>query len=418
MSRRTKRPNWFRIIVLALMVAGFAYFNQYVLPEQTSPFLPTATPTRSPESFVTEAQELFNQGKLLPAIESYKQAIIVDPRNANTYIALARIQVFAGEYDAALESAANAILLEPTNSMAYAVQAWALDFQGNYLEAESSIQRALEIDPNNAVAHAYYVEILVDSYIAGVGSFEGVNKAIDHSKTAIALAPDTLETRRARGYVYEATDNREEAIREFQAAIAINPNIADLHLSLGRNYSALGSNVEAIEEYTRANALNPADPTPDLLISRIYAGTGEYGKAMQYAETAVTDAPANTRLHGNLGVMYYYNYLWPEAIEQLAFVVNGGITIDGVIVEPAILVPNDTRLAEYYYTYGLALANSNQCGEALKIAQIIETRIRANENAMINAAKMNELCQQSLDVNPLPTSPQADPGFETPNPTP
>src|SRR6185436_5472603 len=98
MSRRRKRPNWFRIILLSLLVLGGSYFNRYILPTQPSPFVPTATVTRDPESYVTQADELFNQGKLLPAIDAYKQAIAVNPSDAAVYVALARVQVWAGQY--------------------------------------------------------------------------------------------------------------------------------------------------------------------------------------------------------------------------------------------------------------------------------------------------------------------------------
>ena len=348
---------------------------------RTSPSLespPPPSPVR-PNLFVTEAEEYFALGKLIPAIESYKQAIASSPANPVIYVALARTQVFAGQYKDAQTSAESAILLNNNNSNAHAVRAWALDFQGESLEAEASIKRALELDPNNAVAHAYYAEILVDAYYNGTSIFGAIEKAIEESKVAIALAPDTLETHRARGYVLEATGNYEEAIREYDAAIAINPNIADLHLSLGRNYRILGIYDKAVEEFTRANALNPEDPTPDLFISRTYATIGEYAKAMQYAESAVTDNPSDTSLRGNLGVMYYRNSYWTEAITELGYVVNGGVTEDGDQIEPINLVPNDPRIAEYYSTYGLALSRLNQCGKALQVARSILERIPADE---------------------------------------
>jgi tetratricopeptide (TPR) repeat protein len=419
MNRRRKRPNWFRIILFSLLALGGIYIDAYIVPNQPPIGVPTATPTRPPESYITEAEELFKQGKLLQSIDTYKQAVSVDPSNPAIHIALARVQVFAGYYDDAVISAEDALLLNPNNSMAHAVRAWALDFKGNYLEAEASIKRALELDPNNALAHAYYVEILIDSYLNGSGGFNGVEKAIEESKVAIALAPDALETHRARGYVYEVTANYEEAVREYQAAIEINPNIADLHLSLGRNYRALGIYDQAVEEFTRANALNPSDPTPDLLISRTYATVGEYAKAMQYAETAVNDNPADANLHGNLGVMYYRNVLWPDAAEQLSLAVNGGLTKDGVKVEGLQLVPN-ARIAEYYYTYGLALARLNRCGEALPIAQAVQARVPADEIAVANAAEIIKICQQNLNATPLPLQTPAGAGAasETPVSTP
>ena len=413
--RRRQRPNWFRITLFSLLVAAGIYFDSYILPTQSPIGIPTPTPTRAAESFVSEAEDLFKQGKLIPAIETYNQAIVSQPDNPQIRIALARVQVFAGQYEDAVTSAEDALLLNPNNSMAHAVLAWALDFQGDYLKAESEIKKALELDPNNARAHAYYVEILVDSYTSGTGAFDGIDKATDESKVALALAPDELETHRARGYIYEATGNYEEAIREYQAAIEINPNISDLHLALGRNYRVLGIYDKAVDEFTLAITLNPGDSTPYLMISRTYATVGEYAKAMQYAETAVTNDPIDTSLRGNLGVMYYRNALWPDAVKELTLVVNGGFTDDGQQINAIQLMP-DARIAEYYFTYGLVLAHLNRCGEALPIAQMIQARVPADELAVANATEIIGMCQQNLDVTPTPSQTPAETGAVTETP--
>jgi len=401
MNRRRKRPNWFRIAILVVLIAAGLYLDRVILPTVPLPFVPTATPTRDPESYAVDAEALFAEGKLLQAIDTYNEAIRLRPDDATLFVALARVQIYAGRYEDAQTSAENALLLQPNNSMAHVMRAWALDFQGDYLAAESAIQRAFELEPNNAMAHAVYVEILIDSYLDGTGTFEGLEKAAEESRVALDLAPDSLESHRARGYILEATANYEEAIREYEAAIAINPNIADLHLALGRNYRVLGIYDKAVEEFTRANALNPGDPTPDLYISRTYATVGEYAKAVQYAETARNDNPTDANLRGNLGVMYYHNFQWPEAVEQLKLVVAGGATEDGQPIEPIPLV-NDTRIAEYYFTYGLVLARLNRCGEALQIAQQIQARVPADEIAMTNATEIVNICQTNLASSPTP----------------
>ena len=401
MNRRRRRPNWFRIAILVLLVSAGVYLDRVIIPSVPQPFVPTATPTRDPESYAVEADVLFSAGKLLQPIETYTEAIRLRPDDPTLFISLARVQIYVGQYADAQTNAENALLLNPNNSMAHVMRAWALDLQGDYLAAESAIKRALELDPNNAMAHAIYVEILIDSYLGGTGTFEGIEKAAEASRVALDLAPDSLESHRARGYVLEATANYEEAIREYQAAIAINGNIADLHMALGRNYRVLGIYDKAVEEFTRANALNPGDPTPDLYISRTYATVGEYAKATQYAETAVNDNPADANLRGNLGVMYYRNFQWPEAVEQLKIVVAGGATEDNQPIEP-IPLANDTRIAEYYFTYGLVLARLNRCGEALQIAQQIQARVPADEIAMANAQEVVNICQQNLASTPTP----------------
>ena len=390
MSRRKRRPNYFGIAILILVLLFGYYFDQVYITQIDNPFEPTPTPTRSPESFVTEAQLLFEEGKLLPAIDAYEQAIDASPQDSSLYVALARVQVFAGLYTDAQKNAENALLLNPNNALAHGMHAWALDFQeGKGGQAVESINNALELDPNNPLIHAYYVDVLISQ------GFDSYAKAADESRIALGLNPDLVETRRARALILEATGNYEEAVAEYQAAININPNISILYIGLGLNYRKLQVYDKAIESFTLANTLNAGDPLPDLYISRTYATTGQYEKSLQYAETAMQDRPDDPSLRGNLGVMYYRSFLWNEAIQQLGYAIYGGLTEDGVEIEGIPLV-NEPLVAEYYYTYGLALARTNQCGEALPVAQSLQTRVPTDENALFAADEIIRICSENL----------------------
>ena len=414
MTRRRKRINWFWVTVLIISIFSVTYFDRYIAPEVIPPWVETPTPTRAPESLITEAEDYFEQGKLVKAVDAYQEAIRSNPDDASAYIAMARVQVFLGKYEDAQENAEKALLLNPNNSTAHAVRAWTLDFQTDYLAAEAAIKRALELDPNNALAHAYYSEILADSYYAGTGPIDAIERAAEESRVAVSLAPDLMEAHRARAYVLESTANYEEAIREYEVAINLNKNIPDLHLAIGRNYRALGVYDKAIEEFTRANALNPADPLPDLFISRTYATIGEYAKAVQYAEQAVQDDPTQANAHGNLGVMYYHNYQWAEAVESLSLGLYGGTLGEGMSIE-GLNLNNNARIAEYYFTYALVLAHLKRCGEALQISQQIIGTIPSNELALYNAQEAINLCQENLNTPSSPTE-KAEPDAENQTP--
>src|SRR5512137_770177 len=132
MSKRRKPLNYFNIILLAVFIAAMAYFDVFIAPAVQPIGFPTMTPTRDPESYITDAEQLFEQGKLTQAIEAYQMAIASRPKDAAVYIALAKVQVWAGKYEDAQVSAENALLLNPNNSTAYAVRGWALDFKGDY----------------------------------------------------------------------------------------------------------------------------------------------------------------------------------------------------------------------------------------------------------------------------------------------
>ena len=406
MQKRRKPLNWFRILALVSLIGAAIYFERIIVPTIPQPGIMTPTPTRNPESYISEAEQLFREGKLSQAAESYQAALRANPSDAPTYLTLARIQVFLGRNTEAQANAENALLLNPNNATAHAVRGWALSAQGDFLAGEASITRSLEIDPNNALAHAYYAELLANQYLNGTGPFNVVEKMIAESTVALSLGQGTVEAHRARGYVLEITANYPEAIREYETAISINGNIADLHLSLGRTYRAAGIYDKAFDSLNRANALNPADPTPDFLISRIYLTQGEFTRAEQYAEQAVRDAPQNTIYYGNLGTIQYQNFKWPEALQNLSLVVNGGLYNDEIQVEPLAL-QQVGRIPEYYYLYAFTLLRLDRCNEAVPVFQQIVTGVPGDENAVFNATEGLRQCAERLGGTSSTATPSA-----------
>jgi hypothetical protein len=158
------------------------------------------------------------------------------------------------------------------------------------------------------------------------------------------------------------------------------------------------------------------------MISRTYAAIGDFAKALQYAKEAVKDRPTDPALRGNYGVMFYHNFLYADSAKQLGLAVNGGQTEDGFPIK-GLPLANELRVVEYYYTYGSALARTNQCGKALQVVQDIQTNVHMDEVAMegVNVAnsKIIEICQENLD-NPavdthVPTS-EGTTGEESPEP--
>src|SRR5512133_3770567 len=188
MNKRRRPFNYFKIFGLVVAISFVMYFGVVIGRQVQSSMGRTPTLTRDPESYVTEAGQLFEQGKLQQSIEAYQQAVRAKPNDPSVYIALARVQVWAGRYPEAQTSAENALLLNPNNSTAYAVRGWALEFQGNFLDAEDAIKRAIELDDKNALAHAYYAELLSDQYLQGSGPLDVIDKMSEESEVALTLA--------------------------------------------------------------------------------------------------------------------------------------------------------------------------------------------------------------------------------------
>ncbi len=400
MRQPRRYTNIGRLLLLVIVAAFLVYVNKVVEPLSPNLFVASPTPTISPETFLALAESLAVQGKYSQALLEYQKAIQADPKNPAFYIAVARLNIFSGDYSQAVTNASYALLLGNTSSQAEALKGFALAFAGNFLEGEGSLKRAIELDGGNSFAYAYLSILYAQRIINGQEAIGNLDNAIEASRKAVAIAPNALETHWARGVVLEVTANYQEAIVEFEAATAQNNNIAELHMALGRNFRSLQKYDRAVEEFTRANALNPSDPNPVLNISRIYSEIGEFGKAVQYAEQAVANAPTDPFVYGNLGSMYWKNRQYDKAIFTLRLAVQGGTTPEGVPVQGLPLAPG--RVGEYYYLYGLTLRNLGYCGEARQIARAVMQALPDDEIAIFNAQYILDNCPTNPAV-PTPT---------------
>lgn len=404
MRRKKRRSNPFRILILLIIIGLLIYIDQKVEPFSPYIFLPSPTPTLSPDRFITEAQNYAVEGKYTLALQSYDQAIAADPQDASNYIASAMINVYRGDYEAALEYASNALLLNPENSQAYAIKGISHGLLGDYLDSETNIETAIEYDPSNYFAYAYDAIVKAQKILLGSDAAGDYDAAIESSRKAEAIAPTALETHWARGMVLEITANYEEAVAEYDAAIAVNANVAEIHISLGRTYAGLLEYTSAVEEYTKANALNPTDANPDALIGRTYYRIGEYSKSILYYQQAISDEPTNPYYWGYLGQAYYKNYEFGDAILALQYAIQGGITPDNATVEGLSL---SYDVVDFYYFYGLALMKLSYCSDAVDVAQAIIQSIQDDEVAIANAEYILEVCYESMNEQQLLKLPTA-----------
>lgn len=368
--RRHRRDRFSFVVLYLILIFGGVYLYSLIGVDEgdliTPPGIPTATATRSPQSFSEEAEKQFSAGQLEQAVEAYERAIEADPLRIEYRIRLARIQVYAGQAEAAVTTATDAILLDPNNSTAHAVHALALDWTGNYADASDAAVRAIQLDSNNALAHAYYAEILVDQ--------QRWAQAGDEARHALTLDPNSMDAYRVYGYYLEATSNYEDAIQAYQSALKINPNLAFLYMQVGVNYRTLAVKADTLEEqerdfdlaiqyFQRASAINPLDVGPYLSIARTYVQMGQYGAASQYLEEALTINPADARVHGELGKVYFKALNYESAIIELKCAVDGCSTTEDTVddedgapvfnIEPLEL--NSTNL-ETYFIYSSILA--------------------------------------------------------------
>ncbi|MFQ5923960.1 MAG: tetratricopeptide repeat protein, partial [Anaerolineales bacterium] len=246
--------------------------------------------------------------------------------------------------------------------------------------------KAVQLDPNSALVRAYYAEVIIDE---DVTAYE---QAGEQAQLAVQMDPNLLEAQRAVGYVWERTGNYDLAFEAYQNALRINQNLALIHIAMGNMYFNNGDSRSAIASYNRASTLAPEDVIPLRLIAQAYARDGEFGKASQYAQSAVDLEPSSSRLHGDLGRMHYKNADYDAAIESLALAIHGGSYLDGVRVAGLPLDPGDPLVVDVYSMYGLALAERGQCDLAADLSEALIIGVPDNEIATGNAEEILIRC--------------------------
>lgn len=389
-------------------------------------FMPTATPTRTLASYAEEGETYFIAGDLDKAIEAYKQAVALDPGNAELQAELARIQVYSStlltideerlnRLNEALATINAAIEKNPEDSMVHAVKAFILDWlsdpniatddrEGLLTEAEQQAVHALQLDNQNSLALAYYAEILVDQ--------QKWIQAEQNSREAVQRAPDIMDVRRINGYVLESLGDYSQAIDEYKEAIHINPNLTFIYLRIGANYRKLEQYEMALEYFAKAAVINEQlgvnDPIPYFSIATTYTQIGQFFLAGLNARKGLNFDPDNADAYGRLGIVYHRSRNYEGAIPAFECAIRGCSAEQSCEVrqceqdvDPMIEVtglPLTAGTVDYYLTYGAVLAGMHRqvngyCEEAMDILRMVRREYSGDPIIMQNVSESETICR-------------------------
>jgi len=435
---RRQQSNIYRMFLWMVLILGGIWLIRQVQHGDIKPlFVPTPTPTRLAESYSLEGEAQFTAGQLDAAILAYREAVRVDPTNAQAWARLARIQTYStallttdatrsARLAEALASIDEAAALAPDDSLVHAVRAFVLDWNANptlieereaqaYLtEAEQEAVRALQLDNSNTLALAFYAEILVDQ--------QKWTQADQYIKQALERDESLMDVHRVHAYVLESLGQYSLAIEAYDRAIALAPNLTFLYLRAGANYRRLAfdspneqvqrdlyeKSLEYFAQTARVNEqLGVEDPVPYLSISRTYSQMGEFFIAARNVQKALEFQPDNADIYGQLGVIYFKSRNYEGSIPALKCAVRG-CTAEESCDGRGGCGPNDTpaqvrglplspNTVVYYYTYGSVLAalsrpQDNHCGEALDVLGEVKAAFGSDRDIAGIVAAGEEIC--------------------------
>ena len=219
------------------------------------------------------AQE--GQGKYSDAVNSYRNALEIDPNVAEIHFNLGVVRGHLGLAEEALSSYRKALSLKPNLTPAWFNLGFALQIKGHWEEAADCYRKAIKLEPGFYEAYGNLGVVLQKQ-----GELE---KAISNYRKALAISPHAM------GYFNLGTALRdegkhEEASQSYLKALALKPNYADAHNNLGEIFRDQGNMQDAILCYQNALDIDPDHPNANYNMGEFHSLSKRYAQAIPYFE--------------------------------------------------------------------------------------------------------------------------------------
>ena len=192
----------------------------------------------------------YQAGQSAKAIETYQQALRINPEDAWAWFNLGIAYRKAGQTAKAIEAYQQALRTNPEYAGVWYNLGIAYAEAGQSAKAIEAHQQALRINPELAIA---WHGLGVAYRKAGQSA-----KAIEAFQQALRINPEDAIAWNNLGYDHYQAGQSAKAIEAFQQALRIKPELAEAWNNLGIAYALSGQRGKVLEVYKRLKTLDPA----------------------------------------------------------------------------------------------------------------------------------------------------------------
>jgi len=190
-----------------------------------------------------------------------------------------------GRYDLAIDTIKQAIKSDPKNAFFWKGLGTAYAASRKWTEAIESYRKALELNP-------YYVDVRNDLGTALILS----GKLDEGKREFIALFSDPTNptpemTARNLGQAYLEEKNYPEAVNWFRTAIARAKTYAEAYVGASDAFQGMGRLEDAIQTLEAGRREVPDEPGLNLALGEVYFKAGRFSEARQRLEAAASRDP-------------------------------------------------------------------------------------------------------------------------------
>ena len=241
-----------------------------------------------------EAYQLYLKGRyhwsrrtkddILKAIDSYKQAIDLDPNFALAYAGVAEAYNSMGKnpelsprdcIPLAKAAAVRALEIDPTLAEAHSALGDSLAiYEHDWTESERHFKKAFELDPNISYIHLVYG----GSYLPAAGK---ADESVSECERAVELEPVSLINNAVLASAYINARQYDKAVAQARKAYELDPNFPLARHWLGMAYVAKGQYDESIAVGRQIQAGSPYGWMSVVVLGHAYAKMGNRAEAEQ-----------------------------------------------------------------------------------------------------------------------------------------
>lgn len=221
----------------------------------------------------------FQENDLAAAVAEYRQALLLDPDNANAENSLAVCLAMQGQNAEAEKAFTRVHEKEPENLMPLYNLGLLRFLAGEPAQALAFYEKALAIDPAEHNANFQAARAA-----QALGDLE---KAVAHYEAAVAAQPDAWQPYRGLGECLAALEKLPEARKALEAAARKNPNDAPSLSLLAEVFTTLNVNLDIALSFAKQSVeLAPDQGMHWLRLARLLRIAGKEAKAVASYERA------------------------------------------------------------------------------------------------------------------------------------
>lgn len=270
------------------------------------------------QDHLSSCQQSLDKKDHVTAITECREALQIDPKNAEAYNNIGLAYAAAGDPSFAIKNTDEAINLDPQNALYYGNRA-SYEMQLGLLgQALTDFDKALELNPNNA------------QYYANRGTINEqlilLEPAVNDYNQAIELDPKLATPYKALAKIHYDKGNIDQVISNANKLLKLQPDDQETLIMRARMLKARHDKneptneqllVDAVADCTRAVAKDPNHAPAHACLSSVYLSKNEFGQSVASATKAI-DLGFTNGVYVTRAIAYFKLKNYTKANEDVA----------------------------------------------------------------------------------------------------